>query len=207
VAIDVLPAEITGYADVVLPAKTPYEKRGTLLNVENRLVGLEPAHVDAGEAEGLTQALGLFADALGVQAPVRFVHQARRRFHERYRIDLDRLEPYGTLWRPRVSLAPRPAPMEGNLYLRPSMWKTRHRLGATVQRALGALELAAHPETALAEGLDEGATLEVETPAGALRARLVFDPELPRGWFFLPAGMPAARLPFRALVPQGGETS
>ena len=195
-------------ADVVLPAKTPYEKRGTLLNAESRLVGLEPAHVDAGEAEGLTQALGLFADALGVQAPVRFVHQARKRFQERYRIDLDKLEPYGTLWRPRVSLTPRPvAPAEGNLYLRPSMWKARHRLGAVVQRALGALELAAHPETALAEGLDEGATLEVETPLGTLGARLVFDPELPKGWFFLPAGTPAARLPFRALVPQGGETS
>jgi len=195
------------YADVVLPAKTPYEKRGTLLNVENRLVGLEPAHVDAGEAEGLMQAMALFATAAGVEAPVRFVRQARQRFTERYKINLEKLDPYGTHWRPRVSLAPRPLPFAGNLYLRPSMWKARHRLGAVVQRALGALELAAHPETALAEGLDEGATLEVETPEGALTARLVLDPELPKGWFFLPAGAPALRLPFRALVPRGGEAS
>lgn len=194
------------HADVVLPAKTPYEKRGTLLNVENRLVGLEPAHIDAGEAEGLTQALALFADALGVQAPMRFVHQAQRRFLERYKVDLAKLDPYGTLWRPRVSLSARPkAQAEGNLYLRPSMWKARQRLGETVARALGPLELAAHPETALAEGLDEGATLEVETPLGVQRARLVFDPELPKGWFYLPVGTPATRLPFRALVPQGGE--
>ena len=195
-------------ADVVLPAKTPYEKRGTLLNVEGRLVGLEPAHVDAGEAEGLTQALALFAEAAGVRAPLRFVREARARLLDRYKVNLDKLDPYGTLWRPRVSLRARPlGGEEGRLYLRPSMWKAHHRLGATVARALGELVLAAHPETALAEGLDEGATLEVETPEGALRARLAFDERLPRDWFYLPAGTPAIRVPFRALVPQGGESA
>ncbi len=199
--------KVRRYADVVLPAKTPYEKRGTLLNVENRLVGLEPAHVRAGEAEGLVQALALFASAAGVEPPLRFVRQARARFLDRYKVNLDRLDPYGTIWRPRVSLAPRPLSQEGNLYLKPSMWKARHRLGEAAGRALGVLELAAHPETALAEGLDEGAVLEVETPAGALSARLVFDAGLPAGWFYLPAGVPAMRLPFRALVPRGGEAS
>ena len=198
---------VARYADVVLPAKTAYEKRGTFLSAENRLLALQPAHVEAGEAEGLVQALHLFGTALGLNPAIRFVRQAQQRFAERYKIDLDRLDAYGTLWRPRVSHAPRPMPMEGNLYLRPSMWKARHRRGPTVQRALGALELAAHPETALAEGLDEGATLEVETPEGPQRVRVVFDAALPKGWFYLPAGVPAGRMPFKALVPRGGEAS
>jgi NADH-quinone oxidoreductase subunit G len=197
------------HADVVLPAKTAYEKLGTYLNAENRLVSLNPAHVEAGEAEGLTQALYIFGQALGAEPPIRFARQARSRFAERYKINLDRLDEHGVIWRPRVSHAPRPAPeAEGAaLYLKPSMWKTRHRAGEAAGRALGELELAAHPETAQSRSLDEGARIEVVTPAGPQPARLVLDDSLPKGWFFLPAlgVMPAARLPFEALVPEGGE--
>ncbi len=196
------------HADVVLPAKTSYEKLGTLLNVENRLLELRPAHVEAGEAEGLIQVIYLFAQALGVKSSLRLVRQARARFTERYKINLDKLEEFGQVWRPRVSLSPRPRQGEGgNLYLRPSMWKSRHLLGETVQRALGTLTLAAHPQTALAEGLDVGATITLQTPWGTQAARLEFDDELPKGWFFLPAlgSNPGARVPFKALVPEGGE--
>lgn len=197
------------HADVVLPAKTAYEKLGTLLNAENRLVQLNPAHVAAGEAEGITQALYLFGQALGKQPPIRFARQARSRFTERYKINLDKLGEFGTIWRPRVSHSPRPAPEvpEATLYLKPSMWKARHRAGEAVARALGELELTAHPETAQSYSLDEGALIDVVTPAGPQRARLLLDENLPAGWFFLPALgiMPGARLPFEALVPKGGE--
>ena len=204
-----LTALVEKHADVVLPARTAYEKLGTLLNAENRLVQLNPAHVDAGEAEGATQALYLFGKAAGVEPPIRFARQARSRFTERYKINPDRLDEFGTIWRPRVAHSPRPWPeREGAaLYLKPSMWKARHREGETVARALGELELAAHPATAQARSLDEGALVEVVTPAGPRRARLRLDDALPEGWFFVPAlgVMPAARIPFEALVPEGGE--
>ncbi len=66
-------------ADVVLPAVTGYEKRGTVVNIEGRALALEPAAVLSGEAADLIRALGAVAEALGVRTGVRGLKSAHSR--------------------------------------------------------------------------------------------------------------------------------
>ncbi|AEB11262.1 molybdopterin-dependent oxidoreductase [Marinithermus hydrothermalis] len=194
------------YADVVLPAETFYEKRGAMVNVEGRVLPLQPAGVDNGEAEGVVQALALFAEALGVTPPVRLVRQVRRALKERYRLDLEHLPESGVLWRPKAPRTPRALRAEaGTLYLKPSMWRHHQLQGPTVQKALGRAVLEAHPATARAHGLKDGMALEVETPYGTLEAVVRVREALPEGFLYLPAygKGTARRVPFKLLVPQG----
>lgn len=191
-----------GYADVVLPNQTFYEKRGTTVNLEGRVLELHPAGINNGEADGAVAALALLADAVGVKPPVRLLRQAAKLLEEKYKLP----KPFD-LWRPKVgSLPPSFPPLSsGNLYLKPSMWRREQRV-AEVARAVR-LYLEAHPETARAEGLLEGATVELETPTGLLSARVRLDERLPKGFLFAPALGPwvGQRVAARVLVPAGGE--
>ena len=85
------------------------------------------------------------------------------------------------------------------------MWRREQRV-AEVARAVR-LYLEAHPETARAEGLLEGATVELETPTGLLSALVRLDERLPKGFLFAPALGPwvGQRVAARVLVPAGGE--
>ena len=87
------------------------------------------------------------------------------------------------------------------------MWKHRQLADARVRAALGATRLSVHPKTAAEHGLVEGATVEVETPYGTVQASVAFDAGLPEGFLYLPAygRGTGRRVPFRLLVPAGGE--
>jgi len=187
---------------VVLPNQTFYEKRGTTVNLEGRVLELHPAGINNGEADGAVAALALLADAVGVKPPVRLLRQAAKLLEEKYKLP----KPFD-LWRPKVgSLPPSFPPLSsGNLYLKPSMWRREQRV-AEVARAVR-LYLEAHPETARAEGLLEGATVELETPTGLLSALVRLDERLPKGFLFAPALGPwvGQRVAARVLVPAGGE--
>ncbi len=184
------------YAQVVLPAQTPYEKRGTLVNLEGRLIRLNPAPIENGEAEGLVQALGLLAQALGLKPPYRLVLEAEAALKKA-------LEVKDGLLRHRTQ-ALRPRAQEGRLYLRPFMWKEELLKGKA--RAIRP-RLEAHPRTAREEGLVEGGVVAVETPFGRVEAEIHHREDLPQGYLYLTALGPYAgrRVEARVLVPQGGE--
>ncbi len=184
------------YAHVVLPAPTPYEKRGHLLNLEGRVLPLKPAPIQNGEAEGGVQVLALLAEALGVRPPFRLQLEVEKALRSRKVPEALGLYPF-------QSRALRPRSGEGRLYLRPSMWKREQLRG----RAALTPRLEAHPETAKAEGLLPGARVGVETPFGEVEAEVVLDERLPVGFLYLWALGPYAglRTEARLLVPTGGE--
>ncbi|UBV42916.1 NADH-quinone oxidoreductase subunit NuoG [Deinococcus taeanensis] len=84
-------------ADVVLPAVTNYEKRGTVQNLEGRLLPLNPAAVLAGEAADLTRTLTALAEALGVKAPARGHRAAQALLTERLGVTLADLPERGAV--------------------------------------------------------------------------------------------------------------
>ncbi len=195
------------YADVIFPAKTFYEKSGFTVNAEGRLLELAPAPVAPLGALDAIEALALLLEALGKKPPVSQFDQAHERLLERYRLPKS-LDPFGWLWQPKPRLPVRAhAGADGGLYLRPSMWKHRQLADARVRAALGATRLSVHPKTAAEHGLVEGATVEVETPYGTVQASVAFDAGLPEGFLYLPAygRGTGRRVPFRLLVPAGGE--
>ncbi|WP_425147509.1 NADH-quinone oxidoreductase subunit NuoG [Deinococcus sp.] len=109
-------------ADVVLPAATNYEKKGTTVNLEGRLLPLHPAAIDAGESADLIRALAAVAEALGLRTKVRGVRSAQTLLQERFGVDLAALPEKGKI----VPLGNRyDAPT--SLTVQPRIWKARMR--------------------------------------------------------------------------------
>ena len=59
------PNETTNIADVVLPAKSGYEKDGTVVNLEGRYLSVNSSPVDSGQSEDFTGVVKALGDALG----------------------------------------------------------------------------------------------------------------------------------------------
>ncbi|WP_027893867.1 molybdopterin-dependent oxidoreductase [Calidithermus chliarophilus] len=186
------------YADVVLPNQTAYEKRGQTVNLEGRVLPLEPAGINNGEADGAVAALALLAEAAGLKPPVRLVRQAAKTLHDQYKLPAS-----GGIWSGKAASFGTPA-TAGPLYLRPSMWRREQLVGAAAKVVQVRLE--ASPETARAHGLVDGAAVEVETPGGLERATVKVVEGLPAGVMYLPAlGAWSGRsVPARVLVPMEG---
>jgi NADH-quinone oxidoreductase subunit G len=108
-------------ADVVLPAVTGYEKKGTVVNLEGRLLALSQAAIDSGESADLIRTLAAVAEALGVKTRVRGLRSAQTLLQERFGVDFTALPGEGLI-----------APL-GNVYdaptgpVAPQLWKANMR--------------------------------------------------------------------------------
>lgn len=108
-------------ADVVLPAVTGYEKKGTVVNLEGRLLPLAQAAIDAGESADLIRTLAAVAEALGIRTRVRGLRSAQTLLQERFGIDFAALPERGLI---APLGAKYDAPTEAVM---PQLWKDRMR--------------------------------------------------------------------------------
>jgi len=172
------------YADVVLPNQTSYDKRGQMLNLEGRVLPLEPAGINNGEADGAVAALAVMAEAFGLKTSVRLVRQAAKSLADKYKLPAPMQR-----WNPKTatfSLTPGPSPEgRGVLYFRPTMWRREQLVGAVAKAVEVKLEMSA--ETAKANGLAEGYMVELETPNGIEKVTVKVIANLPDGVMYLPA--------------------
>ncbi|GEM86127.1 molybdopterin-dependent oxidoreductase [Meiothermus granaticius] len=189
------------YADVILPNQTPYEKRGQTVNLEGRVLPLEPVSIDNGEADGAVAALAVLAEAIGVKPPVRLVRQATKLLAEKWKLPalMGRWNIKPASFQPSVS-SPQPSTP---VYLRPTMWRREQLTGAVAKVVRVALE--ASPEVARAHGLIDGATVELETPAGREKVTVKLVQGLPSGAMYLPALGPWVGRSLEARILVGGE--
>lgn len=170
------------YADVVLPNQTAYEKRGQTVNLEGRVLPLEPAGINNGEADGAVAALALIAEAVGVKTSVRLVRQATKALSEKAKLPapMSRWTPKAAGW-----ATPESDASKGNLYYRPTMWRAEQLVASVKDVVKQTLEVS--PETAKSNGLADGYTVELETPAGVGRYAVKVVEGLPKGVMYLPA--------------------
>jgi len=180
-------------AHVVLPAVTGFEKEGSIINLEGRVLPVRAAPVEAGEAvdfTGVVKALGL---ALGQRLEGRSVKSARRILKRSLNLDLEELPDLG-IWAPikrgsaRVALHTHEPPRSGNTLRTPSM--LRYELASqnpALMAVHGVKALSLNPEDALEQRLREGD--EISLPIGGIPYRLVVrvSESLPRGLMALPA--------------------
>jgi len=108
-------------ADVVLPAVTGYEKKGTVVNLEGRLLPLAQAAIDAGESADLIRTLAAVAEALGIRTRVRGLRSAQILLQERFGVDFSALPERGLI---APLGAKYDAPTEAVM---PQLWKDRMR--------------------------------------------------------------------------------
>lgn len=125
--------ETAKLADVVLPAVTNYEKRGTTVNLEGRFLPLQQAALSAGEGADLIRTLAALAEALGVRPKVRGLRSAQAALESRLGVRVSELPAGGEL---HPGLNRFTAPM-GRAHT-PQLWKPRmhpqFKVGAWVER-------------------------------------------------------------------------
>ena len=187
------PTATTALADVVLPAVTGYEKEGTTVNAEGRLLPVRPAPVEAGAAEDLTGVVKRLGEAAGVRLDGRSVRSARRVLRKRFDVDPAELPAVGALLepskrRPRGARALRPVEAgAGRALVVPSMVRVEHLSRNPKLRAeRGDAALRLHPDTAAAHGLHAGEIVDV--PVGGMPRRLRVTPSqgVPEGLWLVP---------------------
>ncbi len=108
-------------ADVVLPAVTGYEKKGTVVNLEGRLLPLSQAAIEAGESADLIRTLAAVSEALGIRTRVRGLRSAQSLLQERFGVDFAAL-PTGGLIAPLGNRYDAPASA-----VVPQLWKANMR--------------------------------------------------------------------------------
>jgi NADH-quinone oxidoreductase subunit G len=185
--------ETAKLAHVVFPAATGYEKEGTVVNLEGRMLPLRAAPVDAGDARDFTGLVKAYGEAVGERLEGRSVRSARRWLKKGFGLDLEALPDLGA-WAPakravaKVAIgAPSPVPLGGALRV-PTMVRTElldrnpHLLAAT-----GGPALRLHPDDARRLGL--GADDVVSVSVAGVPRRLTVRPTeaVPPGLVTVPA--------------------
>ena len=185
---DSFETETTALAHVVLPAKTGYEKEGTVVNLEGRFLNVYPAPVDSGTSEDFTGVVRALGEALGVRLDGRSVRSARRVLSKSLELELAALPEEGQL-APVEAGTPGNAdgPTEGNLLLTPSLIKIdRLSRNPKLRAAHGDATLRVNPTDAKAQNLKTGGHVTV-TVGGVTRAATIKVTETaPEGLMLLP---------------------
>ena len=189
---DLFMTDTARLAHVVLPAKSGYEKDGTIVSLEGRYLPVRAAPVDAGEAEDLTGVVKALGEAFGQRLEGRSVRSARRVLRKELGFDPAELDRLGLLREPprrrsSVSVAP-PEEASGASLRVPSMVRPEYLArNPGLRSALGDLALRLHPDDAAARGLRAGDEVRVPVDGRPLRLRVVPSEGVPRGAALVPA--------------------
>lgn len=188
---ELFPTETARLAHVVLPAKSGYEKEGTVVNVEGRFLQVNPAPVEAGMAEDFGGLVRYLGEALGVRLEGRSLRSARRALKKELGAELAELPDEGAilpLKARRTERALGGAGSSGNALVTPSMVRVEYlSRNPHLQAAVGEAALRLHPTDAAFCDLaqDDLVTLEVGGLRRTLRVQL--SEAAPEGVMLLPA--------------------
>ncbi len=192
----------TELAHVVLPAKTAYEKEGTVVNLEGRYLPLKPAPVENGQSEDFCGLVKFLGETMGTRLEGRSVRSARRLLKKRLQLDLSELSEEGYLSPAKAKAASKfklkeSYELEGNLLLTPSM--IRHEQlsrNAHLHAVYGDAALRLNPADAVAQDLNDGDVVAFELQGIERQAVIKRSEAVPVGLMLLPAlpEQPAALL-------------
>ena len=189
---DSFPTETTELADVVLPAKTGYEKEGVVVNLEGRYLPVHPAPVDGGESEDFTGLVKALGEAMGTRMDGRSLRSARRLLRKQNDLDLDELPVEGQIIvsEPKAKAGRATSTnenAEGNLLLVPSMVKAeRLSRNPHMLATYGEAPLRINPEDAKNEGFVNGEVVTLHVGGFRRRAQVRVSDTMPRGLMTLP---------------------
>jgi NADH-quinone oxidoreductase subunit G len=189
---DLFLTETAQLADVVLPARSVYEKDGTVVNLEGRFLGVHAAPVDAGEAEDFIGVVGALGEALGQRLEGRSVRSARRVLRKRFELDPAELGATGQLYRPKGRTTSKVAVrsnevVEGNVLVVPSMLRIEYlERNPHLSRLSGGARLRMHPQDANLHGVADGERVRLRVGGLLRRATVRVDGAVPPGLLLLP---------------------
>ena len=186
---DTFETDTTALAHVVLPAKTGYEKEGTVVNLEGRFLNVYPAPVDSGASEDFTGVVRALGEALGVRLDGRSVRSARRVLGKTLNLDLAALPEEGQLAPVEAGTTGDAADgqTQGNLLLTPSLIKIdRLSRNPKLHAAHGDAALRVNPADAKVQNLKTGDDVTVATGGVTRTATVKVTETAPEGLMLLP---------------------
>ena len=190
---DLFPTETTDLADVVLPAKSGYEKEGTTVNVEGRYLAVHSAPVDSGQSEDFTGVVKYLGEALGERLEGRSVRSARRQLKKELELDLAELPLEGLLVEHQSRKAPSPnlkadRLRSGNVLLVPSMVRQDYlSRNPHLLAAHGGAQLRMHPEDAADHDLRNYDVVRLNVGGVERTLSVSLSEGVPKGLMLVPA--------------------
>ena len=186
--------ETAELAHVVLPAKTPYEKEGTTVNLEGRFLPLVAAPVDGGLSEDFTGVVKHLGEAFGTRLDGRSVRSAHRALKKTLGYDLSELPAEGHLPKTRGKAANskptfrEPQRSDGNVLLVPSMIRPE-QLGRNphLRAAFGDVPLRVNPADAKRYRLVGGEVVRLTVDGIVRRVIVRVTDEVQTGLMLLPS--------------------
>lgn len=186
---DLFENETTALADVVFPARTGYEKEGTVVNLEGRYSSVNAAPVDSGQAVDFTGLVKELGEAFGERLEGRSVRSARRLLKNSLALDLSALADEGEIVAAKsANTAGVTTSSSGNTMLVPSMVRSEYlSRNPQLSAAQGGSVLRIHPEDAASHGLNRDDV--VSLMVGGVKRRLTVKPTqtAPEGIMLVPA--------------------
>jgi NADH-quinone oxidoreductase subunit G len=185
---DSFPSATTDLADVVLPAKTGYEKEGTVVNIEGRYLPVQPSPIEGGQSEDFTGVVKLVGEAFGERLEGRSSRSAWRSLKKTLGFDPGELPPEGHLAPSKGrTVNAKAVPTSGNLLLTPNMNRLEYfSRNPHLRAAYGGAALRLHPEDAAARGLTGGEEVELQVGGITRTATVKVTEDAPRGLLLLP---------------------
>ncbi len=165
-------------ADVVLPALTAYEKRGTTMNLEGRLLPLAGAAVDGGQGVDMIGALQVLSDAMNAKLEIRGTRSAQRVLQDKFGLEMDKIAVEGAF--PSKTASSRSAPIVRStigetVLLVPRMWTENMLSSQRIRQSIGADYLTINSSDAQKMGVRDGFTLELEVNGKSRAATVRID--------------------------------
>jgi NADH-quinone oxidoreductase subunit G len=181
--------ETTAIADVVLPAKSGYEKEGTTVNCEGRYLPVNAAPVDGGQSEDLTGLIKRLGEVMGQRLDGRSVRSARRYLKKVLDFDLNDLPDEGERigYRALKAVPALPEGKGGNVLMVPTMTRAEYLpRNPHLQAALGGNALVIHPADADPQNLQQNDMIEVTIGTVRHRLRVERSDTVPEGLMLAP---------------------
>lgn len=173
---DLFENETTALADVVFPAKSGYEKEGTVVNLEGRYLAVHAAPVDSGQSVDFTGLVKELGEALGERLEGRSVRSARRLLKNTLSLDLNELAEEGEIIAAKSGkTAGVKAATAGNVLLVPSIARSEYlSRNPHLNASLGGSVLRLHPADAASHDLNRDDVISLNV--GGVKRRLSVQP-------------------------------
>ncbi|MGL4609314.1 MAG: NADH-quinone oxidoreductase subunit NuoG [Trueperaceae bacterium] len=191
---DMFHNETTELAHVVLPAKSGYEKDGTVVNLEGRYLSVHAAPVEGGQSEDFTGVVKYIADAKEIKLEGRSVRSSQRAMKKAGEVDLSELPEEGIIAKAKKPVAhvgaraPSPLQQNGNVIVAPSMIRAEYiSRNPHLRAAHGGAKLSIHPTDAAFHNLRQDDVVSLNVGGLIRKLQVQITDALPGGMMSVPA--------------------
>jgi NADH-quinone oxidoreductase subunit G len=190
---DMFHNETTELAHVVLPAKSGYEKDGTVVNLEGRYLTVNAAPVEGGQSEDFTGVVKYIAEGKEIKLEGRSVRSSQRAMKKAGEVDLSELPEEGVITKSKKAVARVGAnshsPLQGgNVIVAPSMIRAEYiSRNHHLRAAHGDAKLSIHPTDAAFHNLRQDDVVSLNVGGLTRKLQVQITDAVPGGMMSVPA--------------------